>query len=72
MKQGVEAYLLGKCPGLTTDVMVEKLYQLAKQTAGMAGGLSGAAASGAAFTARAAIPATISAIKLEILFKVRL
>jgi len=72
MKQGGEAYLRNKYPGLPTDAVAGKLCQLAEQAAGIAGSLSGAAASGAVFTAGAAIPATVLAVMGEVLYTIRL
>jgi hypothetical protein len=72
MRQGGEAYLRGKYPGLPIEAVAGKLCELAEQTAAIAGSLSGAAASGAVLTAGAGIPVALTAVMAEVLFTVRL
>lgn len=79
MKQGGEAYLRNKYPGLSTVAVAEELCQLAGQAAMMAdqhawhasllaGSLLGAAASGDVVTAGVAIPDVMG----EVLYTIRL
>ncbi|MEB3354245.1 MAG: TerB family tellurite resistance protein [Cyanobacteriota bacterium] len=72
IKQGGEAYLRGKYPGLPTEAVAGKLCEMAVQTAAIAGSMSGAAASGAVLTAGAGIPVAVTAVMAEVLFTIRL
>jgi tellurite resistance protein len=72
IKQGGEAYLRGKYPGLPTEAVADKLCEMAEQNAAIAGSLSGAAASGAVLTAGAGIPVALTAVMAEVLFTIRL